>query len=492
MNLEENFEITYKDKRVEIKDIEETKKKLEKLIGEHNVSTDEVDLLAYTQDTTLITLNWLMEGKLAGMPALVTWPESSKHISEILKFANEHEIPVVPYAEGSGVVGGAIPVRGGIILDMKKFNKILEINDKNLSVTVQTGINGMNLERYLNEKGYTTGHIPQSLYTSSVGGYIAHRAAGQFSTKYGKIEDMVMGMEVVLPEGEIIEFKTIAAASTGPLLDKVFIGGEGTLGVVTKATLKIWPSPEKRALIAYSFPTWEDSLEATRKIMRKHIFPAVIRIYDDKETKRHFGSVKEEVMVVFVCEGDAKLVKLEEDITREICEENNGYDEGEEPVEHWFETRFNVKETSMFPPYKMVADTIEVAVMWDKALELYDNVIESTSSVKGNLLISAHISHFYPNGVGYYFTFGGVPPDDKSQFDFYKECWDATVEAVEEVGGSFGHHHGVGINRSHWMQKEWGKSFETLKKFKKLLDPKNILNPGKIYEPTWEELRGEK
>lgn len=169
MNLEENFEITYKDKRVEIKDIEETKKKLEKLIGEHNVSTDEVDLLAYTQDTTLITLNWLMEGKLAGMPALVTWPESSKHISEILKFANEHEIPVVPYAEGSGVVGGAIPVRGGIILDMKKFNKILEINDKNLSVTVQTGINGMNLERYLNEKGYTTGHIPQSLYTSSVG-----------------------------------------------------------------------------------------------------------------------------------------------------------------------------------------------------------------------------------------------------------------------------------------------------------------------------------
>ncbi|MGV9202399.1 MAG: FAD-binding oxidoreductase [Promethearchaeia archaeon] len=297
---------------------------------------------------------------------------------------------------------------------------------------------------------------------------------------------------MVLPEGEIIEFKTIAAASTGPLLDKVFIGGEGTLGVVTKATLKIWPSPEKRALIAYSFPTWEDSLEATRKIMRKHIFPAVIRIYDDKETKRHFGSVKEEVMVVFVCEGDAKLVKLEEDITREICEENNGYDEGEEPVEHWFETRFNVKETSMFPPYKMVADTIEVAVMWDKALELYDNVIESTSSVKGNLLISAHISHFYPNGVGYYFTFGGVPPDDKSQFDFYKECWDATVEAVEEVGGSFGHHHGVGINRSHWMQKEWGKSFETLKKFKKLLDPKNILNPGKIYEPTWEELRGEK
>ncbi|MFO8018861.1 MAG: FAD-binding oxidoreductase [Promethearchaeia archaeon] len=490
--LEESFEITYKDKRAEIKDLEETKERLQKLIGEQNVSTKEVDLLAYTQDTTLITLNWLMEGKLAGLPAIVTWPETTEHISDILKYCSEKEIPIVPYAEGSGVVGGAIPVRGGIILDMKKFNQILEINDKNLSVTVQTGINGMNLERALRAKGYTSGHIPQSLYTSSVGGYIAHRAAGQFSTKYGKIEDMVMGMEIVLPEGDIINFKTMVAASTGPQLDKVFIGGEGTLGVVTEATLKIWPYPEKRAFVSYSFPTLDDSLEATRNILRKHVYPAVIRIYDDKETKRHFGRAKNDVMVVFVCEGDSKLVNLEEEITREVCEENNGYDEGEEPVEHWFETRFNVKETSMFPPYKMIADTIEVAVMWDKASELYDKVIESTSNVKGNLLISAHISHFYPNGVGYYFTFGGIPPDDKSGFDFYKECWDATVEAVEDVGGSFGHHHGVGINRSHWMHKEWGKGFETLKKFKKLLDPKNILNPGKIYEPTWEEQRGDK
>jgi alkyldihydroxyacetonephosphate synthase len=301
---------------------------------------------------------------------------------------------------------------------------------------------------------------------------------------------MILGMEVILPQGQIINFKTIARASTGPQLDKFFIGAEGTLGIITKATLKIWPYPEKRTLISYSFPTLEDTLEATRNILRRNIYPAVIRIYDANETERHFGKVKEKVMVVFVCEGDSDLVDLEEKITREQCIKYNGVDEGEEPVEHWFETRFNVKETSMFPPYKIVADTIEVSCLWDIAPKLYHKVVESTSSIKGNLLISAHISHFYPNGVGYYFTFGGVPTGDQTEFDFYKECWDSTIKAVEDLGASFGHHHGVGINRSHWMKKEWGNAFNTLKSVKKLLDPNNILHPGKIYENIWKE-RGE-
>jgi len=489
----ENFDVIYKENRCVIKDIEKVVSKLESILGEKNVSTRDIDKIAYSKDTTLITLNWALQGKLAGVPDIITWPETAEQISQILKLANEEKIPVTPFAEGSGVVGGAIPIFGGIIVDMKKFNKVLEIKDKDLTVTVQAGINGMNLERYLNSKGYTCGHIPQSIYTSSVGGYIAHRAAGQFSTKYGKIEDIVLGMEIVLPQGDIINFKTIARASTGPQFDKFFIGGEGTLGIVTQATLKIWPYPEKRALISYAFPTMEDSLDATREILRNQIYPAVIRIYDKEETKRHFEDTKNakgKVMVVFVCEGISKLVDLEEEITREVCEKNSGVDCGEHPVEHWFETRFRVKETSMFPPYKIVADTIEVACMWDKAAELYHKVKEATKSIYGNLLISAHISHFYPNGVGYYFTFGGVPPKNKSDFEFYKECWNATIKAVEELGGSFGHHHGVGINRSHWMPIEWGNSFETLKSIKKMLDPNNILNPGKIYESIWKEEGG--
>jgi alkyldihydroxyacetonephosphate synthase len=487
-----DFDLIYNENRCEIKDKGTIKSKLSKIVGEANVSTEDVDIMAYTKDSTLISSNWAIEGKIVGLPDFITWPETKEQISEILKLANAEKIPVIPFAEGSGVVGGAIAVYGGIIIDMKKFNKVLELNDKDLTVTVQTGINGMNLERYLNSKGYRGGHIPQSLYTSSVGGYIAHRAAGQFSTKYGKIEDIILGMEVILPQGEIVNFKTISRASTGPQLDKFFIGNEGTLGVVTEATLRIWPMFEKRALISYAFPTIEHTLDATRLILRQQIYPAVIRIYDRMETKRHFGKLKEKVLVVFVCEGTEKLVDLEETITREVCEENSGVDCGEEPVEHWFESRFRVTESSMLPPYKLIFDTIEVSIMWENAAKMYHSVIESAKTVKGLIMITAHASHFYPNGVGFYFSFFGAPPKAKTELEFYQDCWNMIVKTVSDEGGSIGHHHGVGINRAHWMEKEWGKEgMNTLKKFKKVLDPNNILNPGKIYTPLWKAQGGE-
>jgi alkyldihydroxyacetonephosphate synthase len=375
---------------------------------------------------------------------------------------------------------------------MKKFNNVLSINDQNLTVTAQAGINGMNLERYLNAKGYTSGHIPQSLYTSSLGGWLGHKAAGQFSTKYGKIEDIILGFEVILPNGEILDFDPIPRNSTGPQFDKLFIGAEGTLGIITKATLKIWPAPEKRTLISYSFPTIEDSFAATRNILREHIFPAVIRIYDHSETERHFEQIdkaKDRVMVVFVCEGNSKLVDLEEEITRAKCEQYNGFDCGETPVEHWFETRFRVTETSSMPPYKIVFDTIEVASSWDNAGEVYHNVLNNMDNIKGILMITAHVSHFYPNGVGIYFSWGGVPPRGMSELEFYQEGWDTVIKAVIDAGGSIAHHHGIGINRSHWMEKEWGSAMKYLLKIKELLDPNNILNPGKIYSKIWK--RGE-
>ena len=487
MNLND-FELIYKNNRKDIKNKSIIRTKLSEFLGEKNVSIKNSDLLAYTRDSSLIALNWTIQGKIAGLPDFITWPETKEQISKILKLANKEKIPVIPYSEGSGVVGGSIPIYGGIIIDMKKFNKILEINDKNLTVTAQTGINGMNLERYLNSKDYTSGHIPQSLYTSSLGGWIAHRAAGQFSTKYGKIEDIVMGMEVILPLGEIIKFKPIARAATGPQLDKMFIGGEGTLGIVTEATLKIWPYPEKRTLISYSFPTIEDSFNATREILRENVYPAVIRIYDVNETDRHFSEVenaKKRVMTVFVCEGNKKLVDVEEAITREMCEKNTGINCGTGPVEHWFETRFRVTETSTMSPYKLVYDTVEVASLWDRAARIYHSVVEATDRIKGNLLITAHVSHFYANGVGTYFTFGGVPPKGVSDLEFYQECWDSIIKAVLEAGGSIAHHHGIGINRAHWMKKEWGTAINVMKDIKKLLDPNNILNPGKIYEDIW-------
>ena len=485
-----DFELIYKNNRSEIKDKQKIKAKLGEFLGEKNFSDSEIDILAYTKDSTMIGYNWTLEGKIAGLADFITWPENKNQIIEILRLANSEKIPVIPYAEGSGVVGGAIPIRGGIIIDMKKFNQILKLNEKDLTVTVQSGINGMNLERALNHKGYTCGNIPQSVQMSSVGGWTAHRAAGQFSTKYGKIEDIILGMEIILPQGDIINFNPIVRKATGPQLDKLFIGNEGTLGIVTEVTLRIWPFPEKQALISYAFNTFEDSLEAVRQILREQIYPAVVRIYDKDETKRHFLDVEkanDKVMVVFVCEGNERLVNLEEEITREKCEHNSGVDCGVHPVEHWFETRFRVTETSTTPKMQITFDTIEVASSWENAAKMYHYVLDSVKKVKGVILVTAHVSHFYPNGVGMYFTFGGVETGEDTNFDFYQKVWNTTMEAVVASGGSIAHHHGIGINRAGWMGVEWGKSVKIMKEFKKILDPRNILNPGKVYEKIRKE-----
>ena len=485
-----DFELIYKNNRHEIKDKQKIKSNLSEILGDNNFSDSEIDIFAYTKDSTMIGYNWTLEGKIAGLADFIIWPENKNQIIKILHLANSEEIPVIPYAEGSGVVGGAIPIRGGIIIDMKKFNQILKINEKDLTVTVQSGINGMNLERALNHKGYTCGNIPQSVQMSSVGGWTAHKAAGQFSTKYGKIEDIILGMEIILPQGDIINFNHIVRKATGPQLDKLFIGNEGTLGIVTEVTLRIWPYPEKRALLSYAFHTFEDSLEAVRQILREQIYPAVVRIYDKDETKRHFlhmEKANDKVMVVFVCEGNERLVNLEEEITREKCEQNSGVDCGVHPVEHWFETRFRVTETSTTPKMQITFDTIEVASSWENAAKMYHHVLDSVKKLKGVILFTAHVSHFYPNGVGMYFTFGGVETGEETNFDFYQKVWNATMEAVVASGGSIAHHHGIGINRARWMGVEWGKSMKIMKEFKKILDPQNILNPGKVYENIWHE-----
>ena len=295
-------------------------KKLLSIVG--HVSVKESDRIVYAKDYWPITLRWMLDGKIPALPDCIIWPENTQQIVEIVKIACKEKIPIIPYGGGSGVVGSAIPVKGGIVIDMKKMDKVLEIDDLGLMARVQTGINGMNLERWLNRKGYTMGHIPQSLYCSSLGGWLACRAAGQFSTKYGKIEDMVIAMEAVLADGTLIKSKAVPRSSTGPQVERLLLGSEGTLGIITEATLKIWPFPEKRAMLSFLFDDIAHALEAVRKIMRKNVYPAVVRIYDENETLRHFYDVKDvknRCMLILLMEGDKELVNLEEKVVSKIC-----------------------------------------------------------------------------------------------------------------------------------------------------------------------------
>ncbi len=450
---------------------------LRKIFPEERFSTDLVDRISYSHDYWPISLHWMIRGKVPALPDVVVWPESEEEVSRLLKEAYSRRIPLYPYGGGSGVLGGTLPVKGGIVVDLKRMRKI-EIFEEDLMAFAEAGVNGAYLEGYLNYHGYTLGQIPQSLYSSTLGGWIATKAIGQFSTKYGGIEDMVIGIRAVIPPGTVVSLKPVPRTSTGPDLRKIFIGSEGTLGVVTSAFLRIWEFPKKRIFLSYLSKDLSSSLEAVRRILRRGARPAVIRIYDKLESLRHFYWLDPEGCVtVIIVEGDEELSRAEEKIVRE--EFSGAIDLGEEPVKHWLSTRFCVKEASEFAPLGFVFDTIEVAIGWSKSLDLYEKMIKSMKAVKGTLFASAHASHFYPQGVCFYFTFAGIPPRGKSECEYYLEVWKAAMETVLRIGGTISHHHGVGRLRKEWLSKELGEGgFELLKKIKGGVDPEGLMNPG--------------
>jgi alkyldihydroxyacetonephosphate synthase len=481
-NTPHNMEVVYPGSTITAEKKATLLKSLKKIVGNRNISDTYVDRISYSKDYWPIALRWMLEGKIAALPDIILWPETAEQISQVAILANEHRIPLIPFGEGSGVLGGSVPVQGGIIVDMKKMDHITSIHDTNLTVTVQTGINGMNLERTLNHQGYTMGHIPQSLYCSSLGGWLACRAAGQFSTKYGKIEDMVISLKAVLPQGEIIASKSVPKSSTGPQIDRLLLGAEGTLGIITEATLKIWPFPKQRFHASYVFRTVEEALESIRLILRKGIFPAVVRLYDRVETSRHFyqtAQARNRCMLIFVMEGSSELVETEKTVTHAVCTAHGGIACGPAPVDHWLDTRFNVRETSDFSPRDIIFDTIEVSVLWDNSLQLYDSMISAMEAITGVIFASAHVSHVYPQGACFYFTFGGTA-GKKDPLEFYRSVWAAAMRSCLDAGGSISHHHGIGIMRTPWLAEELGKSYAILKRVKHLLDPHNIMNPGKM------------
>ena len=452
---------------------------LEDKMGVDKVSKKRADLLSYSHDYWPISLHWMLEGKVPSLPAGIVWPSSGEDVVRVTKLCHKYKVPLYVYGGGSGVLGAAVPEKRGIVLDMKRMRE-MKVHEDDLIVEACAGMNGYHLEDELNDNGFTLGNIPQSLFPSTLGGWIGTKATGQFSTRYGGIEEMVLGLEIVLPNGKKIKLKPHPRTATGPDLRQLFIGSEGTLGIITKAWLKIWPYPEKREKLCFVTDSVEDAVSAVKNMMRRGAKPAVVRIYDKIETKRHFYDFDElygKIATIVIVEGDAKIVDPEVEIVKEEFEEG---DIIEGPADEWLETRFNVKEASEFVPMGVVFDTIEVAARWSDALDLFKEVKKSMGSVKGVLFASAHASHFYPQGICFYFTFAGTAPRGTDVDEFYDMVWDAAMESTIENGGTISHHHGIGRQRARWMSKELGGGYSLLKRIKDTVDENDIMNPGNM------------
>ena len=454
--------------------------RVRRIVGDQHFSQQEGDLISYSLDYWLYGVFLSQKGDLPALPSAVISPASAAQIQEIVLCATEYKVPITPFGGGSGVLGGAIPLNGSVVLNLQRMNRFLNLDELSLVAELEAGIMGANLELELNRRGYSAGNIPQSLYCSTLGGWISTRAAGQFSTKYGKIEDMVLGMEVVLPDGNLLNIKPVPRRSVGPSLKDLFLGGEGTLGIVTRATISIHPLPRLTIKQSFIFSSIEVAVEVVRQILRVEARPAVVRIFDEAESERYFPKIGRKVVTIFISEGETEYTALDARVIRRVSRENGGKSSGEEPANIWLQKRFDIGLGPILMQYGGIVDTVEVSALFKDAARLYRDMVAAMKAVEGTLEVSGHYSHFYREGACLYITFAGVPKDP---LRYYQDTWDAAMKATLQNNGSISHHHGIGFWRIQYLEQELGSSgVRLLKSIKSALDPEGILNRGKLID----------
>jgi alkyldihydroxyacetonephosphate synthase len=433
---------------------------------------------------------WAADGFVPARPAAVARPADADGVAATVRLAAEHGVPLTPAAGRSGVCGGAVPVAGGVALDLTGLAGLIDVDDTSLRARILPGTFGDDLERSLAEHHLTLGHWPQSVAISTVGGWLACRSAGQYSTRYGKIEDMVIGLEVVDGRGRRLRTGGHPRAATGPDLSQLFVGSEGTLGVITEATLRVRPRPSGSGWAAYRFGSFADGLDACRRALRRGATPAVLRLYDQAESIRQFSGDHfdgDGCLLLVLDEGDPESVDWTLALVNEECRRTPGAaGRDRRLVAHWLEHRNDVSALGMVVKAGLVVDTIEVAGSWAALPRLYDDVTAAIQAVPGTLAATGHCSHAYLDGGCLYFTFAGAPGADPSAKDaYYRAAFDAAMGATMAVGGALSHHHGIGMVRGPWLRRALGdEAFGVLADLKAVFDPAGVLNPGKLGLPS--------
>jgi alkyldihydroxyacetonephosphate synthase len=434
-----------------------------------------------SRDWWPLAMIWALDDRIAARASVVARPDSAAQIADILRACNDARVPVTAAAGRSGVCGASVPVFGGVLLDLTGLAGIRAVDPISMVVDVLPGTFGDVFEDQLRaEHGVTSGHWPQSMALSTVGGWLACRGAGQLSTRYGKIEDIVTGLDVVLADGTTVTTGGAPRAAVGPDLTQLFVGSEGTLGIIVGARLRVHPSPAAEGRAAYAFGSFVDALDVMRRIVQRGATPAVLRLYDAIEADRSYHTGDANVLLV-LDEGDAHIVDATMRVVAEECATADPIDVA--LVEQWMEHRNDVSALEALIQRGFVVDTMEISAPWGALSTIYERTTEAMRAVEHTLVASAHQSHSYTDGGCLYFTFAGRPPEDQREA-YYRAIWDAGQRRVLEHGGALSHHHGVGLNRARFVPDALGAGFDVLTAVKQALDPNGILNPGKLGLPT--------
>ena len=417
-------------------------------------------------------------GTPAPRPGALVRPRGVAEVQAVLRFANERRIPVIPFGLGSGVVGGVIAAPDAILLDLGDMAAVRFIDEVNLLAGFDSGMNGLAAEQAVAAKSLTIGHWPQSVAVSSVGGWIATRASGQFSTGYGNIEDIVHSVEAVLPTGELVTLGKGPRASAGPDLRHLMLGSEGTLVVITGVTFSLRRAAEAKGVSCFSAPTMRAGFELQREIVQRGWRPPVMRQYDERESRRQDPDAKA-CLLLMIHEGPAALVEAERAAVAALAEAAGASPAPGEIVERWFAHRNSVPSWDALLSRGLVVDTVEVSASWTDIGKVYDAAVASLKEIDGLIAGSAHSSHVYRSGLNLYFTFAVQTQSLQAMEPAYLEGWRRIMEATAAHGGSVSHHHGIGRVRRDWLAAELGdEGVALLRRLKAALDPNGIMNPG--------------
>lgn len=428
-------------------------------------------------------------------PAAVVMVRSTDDVATVLRLADQQGINIIPRTGGTATEGGLENhIDTSIVVDGSEMDQIIRIDPYNMQATAQCGVPLQRLEDEVRQHGLTTGHSPQSKPIASMGGLVATRSIGQFSTLYGGIEDMVVGCEAVFPGGHVARIKNVPRRAAGPDIRHVVIGNEGALCYITEVTVKLFPyDPASHHALGWTLPTMAEGFEVLREVMVAGYKPSVARLYDFEDGQLHFShfASPDECIVLFITEGPAGVSQATADGIREIVAAHPSCN----PVESgliatWFDdltwgTDKMAREDERIRTTRNVNRTTEISADWENVPKIYEAALARIrSEIRGITLLGGHSSHSYINGTNMYFNYFydiDCPPEEEHD-QFYFPIIDIICEETLRYGGSIVHHHGIGKARAKWAADEYGSSFPILTTLKRAFDPNSVMNIGTIIE----------
>lgn len=476
-------------------------------VGAENVRDDHGERVWHAAGKGYPDLVRLRAGSPEGAPDAVVYPGSREDLRRLLSTCARMSLAVVPFGGGTSVVGGVEPLRGShdgvVALDMGRMGGVVDLDEASLTVTVEAGARVRDLERWLEEKGLTLGHFPQSFEYVSVGGCAATRSAGQASTGYGRFERMVRGLRMCAPAGDI-DIAAAPASAAGPSLRELAVGSEGTLGVIDELSLRVRRAPAERFYEGAFFESFTAGASALRDLAQHHATPDVARLSDEAETRMSLalagtGGVKGRIgrvylgargygagcLAIFGFEGEVEEVGARRRRAIALIRRHGGLPVGKSPGEAWCKARFAAPylRDELLTQGVMV-ETLETATKWSNLEALHGRVGEAIGQALRACgtpgLAMCHVSHLYETGASLYFTFLArqLEGEEIAQWRAVKA---AASSAIVEGGGTITHHHAVGRDHAPWMEAEIGRDgVRALRALKAEMDPEGIMNPGKL------------